>query len=255
MESSKWTESPLKEKFLNIPDLYYRQRLSTVNFNPEGARILDFGCGSGLITAGIACFLRPELVVGVDIVDYVNHQENEAVAKNFGFDYQSVMERIEFRTINALASLPRDYFDCVLSWSVVEHINRDVLISEIIELRQSLVTNGVMVIQSAPLYFSPYGSHVYSLPPWSHLILSEDNFRSVVLKNENSGRAEALISCKESLNRVTIDDLSSIFISAGFKIEELYITGTELAPPSDLSSIYQDNILKQEQGVWTLRKI
>lgn len=164
-ESKKWVEDPYLEKFERIPKIYYLDRMKKLGFDPQGKRILDFVCGSGLITYGIAAHLNPDQVVGVDVTLRVDDIENSAVANRYNFDLESLKERVEFVTTNVDGSLGHQCFDAVLSWSVIEHIDRRSFEREVNKIYACLAPNGVAIIQSAPMYYSPFGSHVYAMPP------------------------------------------------------------------------------------------
>lgn len=185
--------------------------MSSAGFDPADKVLLDFGCGSGLITAGLACFLKPRKVIGVDISMYVNHEENQMIAELCGFQYEAAKEIMEFKTRSPADDLGFQQFDCIFSWSVIEHVDRRQFDTEVRTLCHSLKRGGLMILQSAPLYFSPYGSHVYSLPAWSHLTMSDDEFRLAVESENTAQRAKDLISCKETLNKLTIPQFTSVF--------------------------------------------
>jgi SAM-dependent methyltransferase len=253
-ESIKWTPDPTTEKFRNIPDIYYRSWLQRANFDPAGKDILDFGCGSGLITTGISCYLKPRLVHGLDISEYIDHSENKSVADALGQDYTHAFEKIRYLQAAPCSSLGTEVYDCILSWSVIEHVERSIFFSQIQRLYEALKPSGIMILQSAPLYFSPFGSHVYSLPPWSHLFMSESEFSSQVYKENDSGRASELISCKETLNRMSRADFTNHFEKVGLTVIGTHLTKTDIPAPIDLIEKYNQDILIEEQCLWLLKK-
>ena len=253
-ESKQWTADPFLEKFFRIPSIYYQDRMKKGGFIPEGKLILDFGCGSGLITYGLVAYLKPERVVGVDLDLYVDEEENAQVARRFGFDIAELKKKVDFKSIRTNDSLGNSCYDCVLSWSVIEHIDRRVFVEQMRTIYECLKPNGVAIIQSAPLYYSPYGSHVYDLPPWSHLYMSEAEFEETVYATADVPRATSLLSCKNTLNRLSSNEFKNNIIAAGFYIEDCYLTETSHMPPERLLEKYNKNIIMEEQIVLLLRK-
>ena len=80
----------------------------------HGARVLDFGCGSGYGTARIASGC--DAVIGVDI-------SQDAIAFA-GSRYHS--ENLSYRVVEPVEKAPLPFndnsFDCVLSFQVIEHV-------------------------------------------------------------------------------------------------------------------------------------
>lgn len=254
LESKQWTDDPFREKFVRIPSIYYRDRMLKAGFDSAGKRILDFGCRSGLTTYGLAAHLDPEYVLGVDLELYINEKENLETAERFGFDFTFLKKRVGFRSIRANESLGLSSFDCVVSWSVIEHIDRRIFREQLQKIYQCLKPGGIAIIQSAPLYYSPFGSHVYDLPPWSHLEMSESEFDGNVRMVADAVRSNLLISCKNTLNRFTSADIERHVVAVGFNIEDFYMTKTTLFPSKNLLEKFSKDILVDEQVVFLLRK-
>lgn len=254
LESKQWIDDPIQEKFVRIPSIYYKQRMMQFGFDPEGKRILDFGCGSGLIAYGIAAHLNPRVVVGVDLELYIDEIENRETALAFGFDFAELKHRVDLNSIRANQNLGHQCYDCVVSWSVIEHVDRNIFNEQMRKLYDCLVPGGLAIIQSAPLYYSPFGSHVYQLPPWSHLFMGEFDFDAAVFKIEPADRAKSLLSCKSTLNRFDSGDFSAAFVAVGFDILDCYSTNTSLDPAKSLLRKFSRAILLEEQCVWVLKK-
>lgn len=255
MESKKWVNDPVLEKFVRIPSIYYLERMKKYGFDPAGKNILDFGCGSGLISTGLAAYFNPECVVGVDIELYINEDENREVSERFGFDYSDLSKHLEFTSVVPAQSLGEECYDCAVSWSVIEHVDRRIFAEQIHVIYKSLKNGGLAVIQSAPLYYSPFGSHVYDLPPWSHLYMSESEFESSLFGiGASNNRVEQLLSCKNTLNRFDSESFESVFLKSGFSIIEKYYTDTQIMPNTDLTKKFNIKTLLQEQGLWVLKK-
>lgn len=112
---------------------------------------LEFGCGK---TGFAADYLRPgRISFGVDLHDYIEHW------KKLGVNYR----------ISDGVTIPVNdsSIDLVVSHSVVEHVEN--LPNSLCEINRVLKPGGICYITVSPLYFSPQGSHVRSLPDWEHL--------------------------------------------------------------------------------------
>lgn len=77
--------------------------------------------------------------------------------------------------------------DVIYNWSVLEHVERKLMPEIIRDMYQSLNEKGLVFVQIAPLYFSPFGSHLrdYVSEPWAHLELSHENLRLLVEDRDN----------------------------------------------------------------------
>jgi SAM-dependent methyltransferase len=254
-QSLHWTNDPWKEKFENIPSIYYGSRIRQHLKIANGARILDYGCGSGLTSTGLAVFLIPAIIDAVDISSYVNHGENKTACIARGLNYEEVLSKVNYIKRPPLKDLVPDFYDAIVSWSVIEHIPADIIDAELVILFKALKKGGVAVFQSAPLYYSAYGSHVYSLEPWFHLSYSEEVSRREIYKTmPDKAAADACISCMETLNRLTLFDFRAAIINAGFTISDEYITTNETKPSQRLLQLFNEEVLLTEQVVFTLTK-
>jgi len=88
-----------------------RYRLAT-RFVKESRLCLDAACGTGYGTAIIAEFAKK--VVGVDIAD-----DAITYARNHFLKPNVVFERMDLNEMR----FPDDYFDCIVSFETLEHIN------------------------------------------------------------------------------------------------------------------------------------
>lgn len=254
-QSLHWTDDPWTEKFERIPNVYYGDRIRDHLQATDGISLLDFGCGSGLITTGLAAFLKPAHIDAVDIKRYVNHDENKAVCDARGYVYEELLSRINYKDRHHLEELQPNFYDAIVSWSVIEHVPCDLINNELRILFNALKPNGIAILQSAPLYYSPFGSHVYSLEPWFHLSFSEDISRKRIYGTAiDRNMGDSSISCMETLNRLTHHDFREALIDLGFTIKDEYTTITDLIPPSRLARIFNEEVLLTEQVVFTLTK-
>ena len=254
-QSLHWSADPWTEKFERIPNVYYGDRIRNHIGFTQGVRILDFGCGSGLVTTGLAAYLSPRQIDAVDIEDYIDHPENREACSKRGFIYEDVISNISYQTRRPLQSHGTEIYDAIVSWSVIEHIPSETIAEEFEILYKALRPGGIAVLQSAPLYYSPFGSHVYKLDPWFHLGLSECISRERIHASHSDRiEAKACIECLETLNRCTHTDFRVALLKAGFIIIEEYTSNTNLIPSDRLKRILHEETLITEQVLFALTK-
>lgn len=102
-------------------------------------KALDFGCGTGRLTAGLAKYFGS--VDGVDV-----SEEMIKIAKN---DHKE-MDNVGFFSNNGydLKEFPNNYYDFVFSFAVFQHVPRkSVVINYLKEIFRVLATGGYMKVQ------------------------------------------------------------------------------------------------------------
>ncbi|MEQ8251275.1 MAG: class I SAM-dependent methyltransferase [Oceanibaculum nanhaiense] len=241
------------EKFVSIPNIYYRAALEKFGRTFDGARVLDFGCGDGLAAAGICHHFAPALVHGVDINhDYIRTQEAIAGGK---LDVKHT-GLLELSTIEPFSSLGEAEYDVAVSWSVLEHVSRARFAEQLDILCRALRPGAYCVFQVAPLFYSAMGHHLFGiLPPWGHLFMMESEVRECIERSAASDdHKTGLWGMYSTLNKMTREDFAKGFAEAGFSIENEYVTRNTDTPPERLLSIYQEDCIMTEQVVWTLKK-
>jgi SAM-dependent methyltransferase len=125
----------------------------------RGKRVLDVGCSDGL-----ACDLllneQPAAVTGIDIMETV------------GCAYRN--PRLSYAKMDA-SSLQFDdqSFDLAYSIATLEHCRDPYAVLQ--EMKRVTRKGGCVYVQAAPLYFSPFGHHMFGYfddYPWIHLRMS-----------------------------------------------------------------------------------
>lgn len=144
-------------------------------------RILDVGCGDGIIDLGIFLRMQPEELVGIDPFGGFNRLP-EIVREN-GLPPDVLDDpRLQFRAEDGNAiPYPDDYFDVVVSWGSLEHIagGYDRALAEI---RRVLKGDGLFFVHPG-LYFGAVGNHLGEFfdDPFVHLKLPAEELRAAVL--------------------------------------------------------------------------
>ena len=138
-------------------------------------RILDFGCGPGSITVGLAKRVPDGEVVGIDLVPEVLDQARELAAAS---DVRNL--RLETGDVYALA-YEDDSFDVAYGHQVLQHLSDPV--GALRELRRVLRPGGLVAVRDAD-----YGTMVHAprdprLDRWSEL------YHAVA--NRNDAQADA----------------------------------------------------------------
>jgi len=212
--------------------------------------VLDFGCGWGETALGMALLKGAKHVVGIDL--------------------QTSMEKLAERSsrLLGLPALPKNLllrqvrpgeipvgpqkYDLIYSWSVVEHIDRNVLVETLRMLHDALADNGRIFTQIAPLYYSAYGHHVSWKEPFAWAHLTDESYRFAArtrTEATSSPHADSLWSCYETLNRLTAKELKDLFEDNGFFIEAQYRTKRVDGLPERLLYAYDEDVLACEQIV------
>ncbi len=124
----------------------------------RGTTIIDFGCGSGHETVEMAQkgALR---VIGIDIQEHFLANGRQMA------EQQGVADRCSFVTSTS------ELADIIVSKDAFEHFSDP---SAILDLMSSQIKpNGCVLASFGPTWLHPYGGHLFSIFPWSHLIFSE----------------------------------------------------------------------------------
>lgn len=226
-------------------------------FHPTPRRILDFGCGLGYMSLALARAYPDCDVLGVDVHD------NFANLAAFS---QRVLNapppgNLRFAEISPGQSVvPMMTPDVILSWSVMEHVNRAILPAVLADLHATLAPGGILFTQICPLFFSPFGSHLESVldEPWAHLTLAHDDLRrrvvpdlSVPAENENGPWRFAHY---EELNRITAEELAIYAADAGFDALEDTRLLMPQVPPAHLLTAYPRAVLLNHELIFVHRK-
>ena len=259
-----WTDTRITDEWFASHFRYaadvVHEALSPV-CNPAAAALLDFGCYDG--TTGLGLLLRHDWkrVIGVDIdpgFDALPRLSREQIG------LQRLPQGLQFRRIAPGESLqPVGRVDAIMSWSVFEHIDRKILDWVVADFHSVLAPGGHCFVQIDPLYFSPQGSHLgrFAAQPWAHLRMADDELEQFVMaaapetvpadEITEQFRSMSFDEYKrfifrhyQELNRITADELLSLFARNGFELvwEKRRRTTEEI--PAELLGRYDDDLLR-----------
>jgi 2-polyprenyl-3-methyl-5-hydroxy-6-metoxy-1,4-benzoquinol methylase len=187
------------------------KKLIAENFDFNGKKILDFGCGMGGMTLWYAENWNCE-VVGVDIDP--NHIE---IAQKLRTEYG--VENVRFELRNVLENPIQEKFDYIILNDVAEHIRLDILEKIIAQLKECLnPTGGIFV--SYPPWEGPYASHLNHdiALPWCQF-LPDFMLRKMMEKhNRVLVGTKTLMQEYDELNHLNHQKLSRISKKTGLKI-------------------------------------
>ncbi len=131
--------------------------------------------------------------------------------------------------------LPDHSVDIVITWSVFEHVSN---VPELLgEIRRVLVPGGLLFIQIWPLFFSEHGSHLWPWfdEPFPHLRFADDELASELsARTADVELTEAMLDLYASCNRLTLDELGSALVAAGFYISKVETDRTAVHIPPEL---------------------
>ena len=127
---------------------------------PHRQRVLEVGCSDGLICS-LMLEYEPRSIFGIDLLPDTGARHPAP--------------QIAYSVMDAEATkFNRDAFDLTYCIAVMEHIKHPRLaLKEILRVTQP---GGHIYVQAGPLYFSPYGHHMFGFfddYPWIHLRLSK----------------------------------------------------------------------------------
>lgn len=212
--------------------------------------IVDFGCGRGIKTLALAAAYPEAEVIGVDITRAFGHA-NAFAAKYLEGRIPGNLRYVQIAPGGSLAAVAAP--DVIYSWSVLEHVDRVILPSVLADMAAALTPGGIVVSQIAPLYFSPFGSHLRAFvdEPWAHLTLPHHVLRARVLEAGGSARGPDsgawMFDRYEELNRVTAPELFGYFRDAGLTARQEDLSRVTFQPPAHLGQAYDPEALRTNE--------
>ncbi len=181
-----------------------------------GKTVIDFGCGAGLEAVELAQ-RGARQVIGLDISEKAlanaRSHAREAGVSNIGF-----------------AASTAERADLIISLDAFEHYDDP---EAILRYMKTLLKPGGQILACfGPPWLHPFGGHLFSIFPWSHLIFTEKaqlRWRSD-FKTDGATRFQEV---EGGLNQMTIRRFRDLVARCGFRFEHL-----ELVPMRTLRRIH-----------------
>jgi SAM-dependent methyltransferase len=212
--------------------------LASSGVTTTGARLLDVGCGDGIITLGLARRGGFASVTGMDIVG-VDTDFLDAEAKVHNELPIGPEDHLTFvRSEPDVIPFPDGCFDVVTAWSVFEHVTEPRKLLR--EIYRVLRPGGVIFIQVWPLWSSENGSHLWPFfdEGFVHLTHTPEEIRTVLHeKLVDPELAESMFAMYESCNRKTVDQIQRALIQTGFHFGKVKLTGASVHVPPALQEV------------------
>jgi len=200
-----------------------------------GSTILEIGCHAGATAFSFAEKGGKE-VFASEFTEYkVESIDSESVTKN---KLVSVSEELTFLR-NQLSirykekdrvrfveddicnsTLPKNYFDIISSWQVLEHLHQP---KKAFENIASLLKDDGIAIHAYNPFFCINGGHSLCTLDflWGHVRLNEQDFTRYIEQIRPQEKEKALAFYQKGLNRMSIEDLKKYCAEAHLKILSL----------------------------------
>jgi SAM-dependent methyltransferase len=225
---SGWVTEHCQEATQSVVDM-----LTGAGHSLTGMRVADVGCGDGLIDLGLVLKTRPRELVAYDI-ERTDEAKLLEMAQRAGVARQ-LPRRLRFEA-STETSIPAEdaSFDCVLSWSVFEHVADPIALA--VEMRRILRPDGVAFVQLYPFYMSEHGSHLWDWFPEGFAQFQRTDDEIAQLLRDDPGPlgpdwATQQLRIYRTLNRLTLDDLQRALARGGLRITRLELIATRFVVP------------------------
>jgi len=144
-------------------------------------KILDVGCGDGIIDLAIFLRCQPELLIGID--PFKGYEQLPEIAAKHHLPAEALEDsRLQFKAVDGNdLPWPDDFFDVVLSWGSLEHIAGGYR-KTLQEIQRVLKPGGLFFIHPG-LFYGSQGNHLGEFfdDPYIHLKLSRNELHERVL--------------------------------------------------------------------------
>ena len=199
-------------------------------------KILDVGCGDGIIDLGVYLRCQPELLVGIDPFKGFERLP-EIIAANHLPKEVLDDERLQFKVEDGNSiPYPDNYFDVALSWGSLEHIAGGYR-KTLEEIQRVLKQDGLLFVHPG-LFYGPAGNHLGEFfdDPFIHLKIPPEELQQRLLNNppELMDRAGYTASAEEywqwyiELNPISVDDFEKELRAMGFEPWRVALRHTDL---------------------------
>lgn len=199
-------------------------------------KILDVGCGDGIIDLAVFLRCQPELLVGIDPFKGFERLPGIIAANNLP---ATILDNpaLQFKAEDGNAiPYEDDYFDVVLSWGSLEHIDGGYQ-NTLKEIQRVLKPGGLFFVHPG-LFYGPAGNHLGEFfdDPFIHLKLPEDELCEQVLATqpELMDRSGDIASAEQywqwytELNPITVDGFEQELRQMGFEPWRVAVRNNDL---------------------------
>lgn len=171
----------------------------------QGKTVIDFGCGTGGQSVQMAR-MGAGRVIGIDIQPAMVERARETAQRH------GVADRCHFATGTD------ERADIIISKDAFEHFDDPAAILR--RMGELLKPDGCVLAAFGPTWFHPYGGHLFSVFPWSHLVFTE---RALIRWRSDfkSDGATCFAEVDGGLNQMTIRRFESIVAASPLRAERL----------------------------------
>lgn len=169
----------------------------------QGKAVIDFGCGMGHQSLEMAQ-RGASKVIGLDVQEHLLEHGRQAA------------ERLGLAGRCVFAGSTDERADLIISKDAFEHFSDP---AGILQAMSALLKPGGHVLAAfGPTWLHPYGGHLFSVFPWSHLIFTE----GAQIRWRSDFKADGATRFSEvagGLNQITIAKFEQIVAASPFRIE------------------------------------
>lgn len=205
--------------------------IESMGKNINGSNILEVGCHSGgtsfaLAENGASYVMGTEYAgYKVEAVDMESSEmENQLIEVNDDLnltrerlaDKFQIHSSVEFQDDDICSTrLPKNSFDIVMSWEVIEHLHDTGAAFK--SMYEVTSPGGIMVHEYNPFFCLNGGHSLCTLDMlWGHTRLSNEDFARYLDELRPQEKERALSFYRKGLNRTTLADLNDEVSSAGW---------------------------------------
>jgi len=228
------------EKIVNSGKIAVERLLPIIELNVadiKNSRILEIGCSTGATTFSFANITSNEVVgtefsgykiesidnnTQIEVSDLNEVNEKLKVLRNLVKEkFSSTESKVKFIDDDICNSkLPKNSFDLICSWDVLEHIHKP--LDAFKNIYNLLDEDGVAIHEYNPFFSLSGGHSPCTLDfPWGHVLLNNEDFKRFNEEKQSNRSNVALSFFHNGLNRMTINDLQNYCSESNLEIVSL----------------------------------
>lgn len=235
----------IPNRMMVLSEIEHMHRYHAVKSVLKQKVVLDAACGAGYGSSIISEVA--DTVYGIDIseeaVNYANeHYGNDKVKYQLGS-----IEKLEF---------PDKYFDAIVSFETIEHVNEDMQLKFIKEIRRVLKDDGILIMSTPDkkVYTDEQSGiqtewHVKEFYADEFHDFINAEFSNITTYYQYMGETSLIVdSYEEKLNKINFDTIkegkfiiviaSNTLIPTHYSIGSSYYCGTEYSDLDDFIQVY-----------------